>query len=206
MGLGKVIAGRMQRQSELVEKARAEFNFRSIQSWLPQKSRVLDVGAWACYLGQLLRDRRNCEVLSLDVIDANKTSMPFRKFDGKTLPVDSGSYDVVLLLYVLHHAEDDEPLLREAGRVLRDQGRLLVAEDCIDSLWDRILTEGFHVWLWLIAKMSRDGTFRTNDQWKVRFRKAGFNVLETVPLGHHLGRVLWPNNILYVLEKMPVRH
>ena len=86
MSLGKVIAGRMQRQSELVEKARAEFNFRSIQSWLPQKSRVLDVGAWACYLGQLLRDRRNCEVLSLDVIDANKTSMPFRKFDGKTLP------------------------------------------------------------------------------------------------------------------------
>jgi SAM-dependent methyltransferase len=142
-----------------------------------------------------------CEVLSLDVIDANKTDMPFQVFDGKTLPTDSGSFDVVLLLYVLHHAADDQPLLDEAHRVLRDGGRLLIAEDSVDGLWNRVLTVGFHVYLWLATRMSCDGAFRTTSQWQERFRNAGLEIRETISLGHHLGRLLWPNNVLFVLEK-----
>src|ERR1035441_154933 len=125
----------MQRESARIEKARAEFNFRSIEALIPRGSRVLDVGAWSCYLGQLLRDRMGCEVLSLDVVNANQTDMPFQVFDGQALPVDSGSFDVVLFLYVLHHAADDQPLLDEASRVLRDGGCLLIAEDSVDGLW-----------------------------------------------------------------------
>ena len=204
MALERLIAHSMQQQSERIEKARAEFNFGSIQSWIPRNSRVLDVGAWKCYLGQLLRDRKGCEVLALDVADANKTDIPFQTFDGKTLPVNAHSFDVVLVLYVLHHAADDEPLLRESSRVLRDGGLLLVAEDCVDSFWDRVLTIGFHVWLRLITKMSRDGEFRKKDQWQARFRKAGFRVRKTISLGHHVGRLLWPNNVLFILEKEAV--
>src|ERR1035438_308212 len=74
----------MQRESARIEKARAEFNFRSIEALIPRGSRVLDVGAWNCYLGQLLRDRMGCEVLSLDVVDANKTDMPFQVFRSET--------------------------------------------------------------------------------------------------------------------------
>ena len=206
MGFADVIAGKMQQESERVERARAEFNYKSVQSWISQGSKVLDVGAWACYLGEMLRDRKRCDVLSLDVIDVNKTGMPFQKFDGRNLPVEDRSYDVVLLLYVLHHAADDEPLLREAGRVLRDRGLLLVAEDCVDTLWDKILTEGFHIWLWLVARMTRDGKFRTGNQWQARFPETGFHVRETISLGHHLGRFLWPNNVLYVLEKESAGH
>ena len=201
MGFGQMIARKMQNESTRVEKARAEFNFRSIQAQIPRGSRVLDVGAWSCYLGELLRDRMGCEVLSLDVINANKTDMPFQVFDGRTLPVDAGSFDVVLLLYVLHHAADDQPLLHEANRVLRERGCLLVAEDSVDGLWNRVLTVGFHGWLWLVTRMSCDGTFRTADQWLKRFSEAGLGVKATISLGHHLGRFLWPNNILFVLSK-----
>jgi len=201
MGLGQYIATRMRKEAERVEKARAEFNFRSIEAKVPQGCKVLDVGAWSCYLGELLRDRKGCEVLSLDVLDANKTDMPFQIFNGETLPVESGSFDVILLLYVLHHAADDEPLLHEARRVLRHNGRLLVAEDSVDGLWNRILTVGFHGYLWLATRMSCDGTFRTRDQWRTRFQKAGLQLIETCSLGHHLGRLLWPNNVLFVLER-----
>ena len=201
MGFGQMIARKMQNESTRVEKARAEFNFRSIQAQIPRGSRVLDVGAWSCYLGELLRDRMGCEVLSLDVINANKTDMPFQVLDGRTLPVDAGSFDVVLLLYVLHHAADDQPLLHEANRVLRERGCLLVAEDSVDGLWNRVLTVGFHGWLWLVTRMSCDGTFRTADQWLKRFSEAGLAVKATISLGHHLGRFLWPNNILFVLSK-----
>jgi len=201
MRLGQLVADTIQKASARIEKERAEFNFRSIQAFVPMGSRVLDVGAWSCYLGQMLRDRLQCEVVSLDVVDANKTDMPFQVFDGKVFPVESGSFDVVLLLYVLHHAAEDRPLLEEARRVLRDHGRVLVAEDSVDGVWNRILTLGFHLYLWLVTRMACDGTFRTTPQWQQRFYDAGFTLHKTLPLGHHLGHVLWPNNVLFVLEK-----
>lgn len=201
MHIGQVIAAKLQKESARVEKERAEFNFRSIQALVPQRCKVLDVGAWSCYLGQLLRDRMGCEVLSLDVVNANKTDMPFQVFDGKSLPVDSRNFDVVLFLYVLHHAKDDQPLLDEARRVLRDGGCLLVAEDSVDGPWNRALTAGFHLWLWLATRMTCDGKFRTADRWQKRFHAAGFEVKETIFLGHHLGRFLWPSNVLFVLRK-----
>lgn len=199
--LAQAITTKLQSESERVEKLRAEFNYSSIQAQIPRGSQVLDVGAWSGYLGPLLRDRRDCDVLGVDVVNANKTDVPFEVFDGKALPVESNSFDVILLLYVLHHAADDEPLLLEANRVLRDDGCLLVAEDSVDTLWDRLVTVGFHVWLWLVTKMGQDGTFRTTDQWQQRFRKMGFRVKKTIALGHHLGRFLWPRNTLFILEK-----
>ena len=77
-------------------------------------------------------ERKGCEVLCLDVVNVNKTDIPFQVFDGRALPVEARSYDVVLFLYVLHHAADDQPLLDEARRVLRDGGCLLIAEDSVD--------------------------------------------------------------------------
>ena len=201
MGLPQRIARRFDKESERVERARAEFNYRSVEAYIPRGARVLDVGAWSCYLGELLRDRLACDVLSLDVVDANQTGMPFCVFDGRTLPVDTASFDVVLLLYVLHHAVEDTPLLNEARRVLREDGRLVVAEDSVDSLWNRIITVGFHVWLYLITRMGCDGKFRRSEEWRERFRIAGFQVKESSWLGRHLGRRLWPNNLLFVLEK-----
>jgi SAM-dependent methyltransferase len=199
--LAQVFAAKLQRKSESVEKARAEFNYRSIREQVPRGCKVLDVGAWSCYLGELLRDRLGCEVLSLDVVNANKTDMPFQVFDGTALPVDSRSYDVVLFLYVLHHAPDDQPLLDEAGRVLRDGGCLLIAEDCVDGLWNRALAVGFHIWLWMATGMTCHGRFRTTGQWLEHLHAARLLIKETVYLGHHLGRRLWPNNVLFVLRK-----
>jgi SAM-dependent methyltransferase len=201
MGIGTAIAARFEQKSDFIEQARAEFNYDSIHAHIPDGAKVLDVGAWRCHLGGLLRDRKHCRVLNLDVIDANRTEMPVRIFDGAKLPVESAAYDAVLLLYVLHHASDDEPLLREARRVVRDGGCVLVAEDSVNGLWDRIVTLGFHLWLRLVTGMTRDGTFRTTAQWRERFHAMGFTIKETVSLGHHLGRFGWPNNILFVLER-----
>jgi SAM-dependent methyltransferase len=151
-----------------------------------------------------LRDRLGCDVLSLDVVDANKTDVPFRLFDGRTLPVGSGGFDVILLLYVLHHATDDAVLLREAKRVLADQGRVIVAEDCVDGLRNRARTVSFHVWLWVVTRMTWH-QFRTTEAWVKRFREIGFDVSTQVDLGPHLGRRFWPRNTLFVLTKSECR-
>src|ERR1041385_4993040 len=202
MLLAEAITSRIESASERIEKERAEFNYKSISAWLSRGSKVLDVGAWNWYLGHLLRDRMGCNVLSVDVVNANKTHMPFRLFDGRTLPVESHSHDTILLLYVLHHAADDETLLKEAHRALRDGGQLLVAEDNVENLWNWIVTVGFHVWLGLVAQMSCSGHFRTPSQWQKRFEAAGFRIKETISLGHHIQRFWWPKNTLFILEKI----
>jgi SAM-dependent methyltransferase len=201
MTLSQAVSAKLRTKAETVERARAEFNFSCIAPEIAPRSNVLDIGAWKCYLGELLQERRGCDVLGLDVVDANKTDVPLRLFDGQTLPVDSGDFDVVLLLYVLHHAAEDERLLQEARRVLTDDGILIIAEDVVDGLWNRVLTMGFHVWLWLVTGMTWNGQFRKIAEWQKRFQSLGFETCSTKLLGHHLGRCLWPRNVLFVLRK-----
>jgi ubiquinone/menaquinone biosynthesis C-methylase UbiE len=48
--------------------------------------------------------------------------------DGRALPVRDASADRVLLIEVLHHVDDATAVLREALRVLRPGGSILVEE------------------------------------------------------------------------------
>jgi SAM-dependent methyltransferase len=55
----------------------------------------------------------------VDVLVRDSTAIPVRSFDGIRMPHADASVDVVLLVDVLHHAEDAVMLLREAARVAR---------------------------------------------------------------------------------------
>lgn len=51
------------------------------------------------------------------------------------IPLASGSADLVIALDVLEHLDDDVAGLREAARVLKPGGRLLVTVPALPSLW-----------------------------------------------------------------------
>ena len=54
--------------------------------------------------------------------------------EGQDLPFDDGSFDAVIYSYSLHHVPTDDipSALREARRVLRAGGRLVVVEPAVD--------------------------------------------------------------------------
>lgn len=185
-------------KSDRIRAHHAERNFGSVVAHVPRGARVLDVGAGDGRLAALLRDRLGCEVQGVDVTDACQTDIPFATYDGTKLPVGDATQDVVLLMYVLHHAADDAAVLAEVRRVLAPGGVVIVAEDQVETWRQRAITVGFHVWLLTFTFMGWRGKFRKLAAWRARFAAAGLHVEDAIDLGAN-GR-LWPRNLLVTLR------
>jgi len=179
----------------------AERTFGQIAPYVPAGSRVVDLGAYDGRLGRLLHERAACGVELVDIVDHNVTSLPFHRYDGRTVPLADGSCDVVIAMYVLHHAKDDLQLLREMRRIVAPGGRVLIAEDLVDRFAQRAITIGFHIWLATFTFMGWS-RFRTTAAWRDRFTAAGLSLdpgsYGVVSLG--AAGPLWPRNVLYVLR------
>lgn len=97
---------RVQRLSELLSQM------------IPPESSVLDVGCGDAKLAwSLLQRRPDLRIEGVDVLIRKQTWIPVKLFDGETLPYANSSFDVVMLIDVLHHTLDPLALLREALRV-----------------------------------------------------------------------------------------
>ena len=85
--------------------------------------------------------------------------------------------------------------------MVADDGRVLVAEDRVETWGERWLTIAFHLWLLAFTFMGWKGTFKRQSAWQARFAQAGLTVERTVELGR--SRRLLPKNVLYVLAPTP---
>lgn len=87
---------------------------------LPEQARVLDVGCGNGLIDRLIAERRtDVTIAGLDLIVRPETHIPVTQFDGKHIPFEDDSFDVVMFVDVLHHTDDPEILLAEARRVAR---------------------------------------------------------------------------------------
>lgn len=85
---------------------------------IPRNSRVLDVGCGDGRIAQLLMQMRSdLSIQGIDVLIRPGTRIPAEAFDGQRIPHDKDSFDAVMLVDVLHHAENPLGLLEEALRV-----------------------------------------------------------------------------------------
>ena len=167
---------RVQRLSELLSQI------------IPRECSVLDVGcgdgkvAWS-----LLKRRPDLRIEGVDVLMRKRTWLPVKSFDGKTLPDVGSSFDVVMLIDVLHHTLDPLALLREALRV---SCRWLIIKDHV--------LQGFAAGLKLrfmdYAGNSDNGVampynYLTEKQWEELERILG---LRTEAKVRDLGLYRWP--------------
>ncbi len=105
---------------------RAEAVARLCLPFLRPSDRVLDIGSGTGQVARRMRHRvssvRTCDVADLGCYP----DTPPLLFDGRRLPYADASFDVALLLFVLHHAVDPRSLLAEASRLA---ARVVVFED-----------------------------------------------------------------------------
>ena len=93
---------------------------KHIADVLPRDAQVLDVGSGDGLLAKRVMELRpDVRIRGVDVLARPTSHIPVEMFDGVTLPFGDYTFDAVMMVDVLHHAIEQDALLREMSRVTR---------------------------------------------------------------------------------------
>lgn len=97
--------------------------------------RVLDVGCGDGLIASLVQQRRpDVRIEGIEILRRPHTHIPVTLFDGKSIPHASAGFDAVMFVDVLHHTDDARILLREAARVARPGGAIVLKDHLRDGV------------------------------------------------------------------------
>lgn len=155
-----------------LERVRNKGVLECFEDYLKKGDRILDFG---CGLGgvseKLVSD--GYDVVSLDVRDISLTGVKPVIYDGKKIPFKNDSFDVVLVLAVLHHTPDPEKLLKEVGRVAE---KIVLLEDVYDGWFGKYITFFFDS-LFNLEFFGYPHSNKSDKEWKECFKKLGFSLV-----------------------------
>ena len=129
---------------------------------------IADLGSGEGLVGELLAQKARkvfCVDISKKIVKFGKTNaekngiknIEFLHGDIEKIPLKTKSVDVALFSQSLHHAKNPETALKEAHRVLRDSGRLIIldliehqftqAKEVYGDLWLGFSKNTLHNWI-----------------------------------------------------------
>jgi ubiquinone/menaquinone biosynthesis C-methylase UbiE len=178
---------------------------RRIAPHLEPGQSLLDLGAGTGFMARWLRDHSGVRPTLTDLVNYpnRDPELAFiHQRDPGHVPVDAGSFDVVLLMFVLHHmprTEDQERLLDEAVRIAKR--RVIVAEDTPTSRVDHLFNVAWDWVLNLRHGVPTPFTFRSVDAWEQSFKERDLSIAHVETY-----RPLWPtlgmyHHTLFVLDR-----
>ena len=152
---------------------RAEFFAKRFEPFLPAGSRVLDIGGgWGFYAEPLAR--RGHHLTVLDVVKPGYQKSPVVVYDGGRFPFADKSFDVSLLVTMLHHVPDPPAIIREAGSVTKRA--LIVVEDlyhhALGRFWT-VLRDRFYNFEFF----GHPCQFRKKKEWVELFSQLGYRLI-----------------------------
>ena len=158
---------------------------------IPRHSCLLDVGCGDGLLGRLIMERLpGVELKGLDTLVRRQTHIPVEGFDGQVIPYQDDSFDLAMLVDVLHHTEAPMRLLGEAARVAREAILIKdhISQGILDALTLRVMD-------W--TGNARHGvplpyTYWSKQRWLEAFDKLGLTInVWTQDLGLYPGAINW---------------
>ena len=88
------------------------------------------------------------------------TNLSFISYDGIDFPFDTGSFDLVVTRYALHHFPDIEHSIGEVSRVLKSAGMLFISDPCPNECDKERFVDDY-------MRLKKDGhiKFYTKNEW-----------------------------------------
>jgi len=114
-------------QSETCLRQLRRSEIETVKKWFGANIRVLEIGGGSGYQASLLTSY-GCQVSSIDLENRKKTQkayFPVQGYDGRHLPFESASFDLVFSSNVLEHVQDLPNLFIEMRRVLKTEGSMI---------------------------------------------------------------------------------
>ena len=176
-----------------VAKRRARVISRHLAEFIPRDATMLDVGCGDGEIASLVGQARpDLTIRGVDVLVRTETSIPVEHYDGKVLPCEDKSYDVVTLVDVLHHCDEPEEVMREAGRVAR---QAVLIKDHTREGWAAGLTLRMMDWVGNHRYgVALPYNYWSTLQWQNAFRNLGWDLQRHTD---RLGLYPWPANLLF---------
>lgn len=171
-----------------VAEPRARMLSSHLAKLIPRDVYVLDIGCGDGLITRLItRPRPDLSVRGIDVLVRDKTWIPVESFDGRPIPFGNTSFDTVILVDVLPHADDAVGLLSEAIRVSRHT--VLIKDHTVEGFLagpafrfkDR--TGNLH------HGVSLPYEYWPRQRWNKTFESVGVKVIKWK---HYLGLCSWP--------------
>jgi len=146
--------------------------------------RVLDLGCGACELAQYLSETYGQKVTGVDISADSFPNKPnitkntkhircIRKDAAQLSFIGNETIDAVAMSWALHEMKNPQAVLREAHRVLRPGGKVLVVEFPRNSLAQKLWNENYY----------------TSEELVNSLRKAGFEDIRAKRIEHK--QILW---------------
>ncbi len=110
-------------------KPRARKSAKYIMPQIPNGAAVLDIGAGNGLIAEIIANEKRAQMTLIDVLDWNLSRFPLVLYHGTRIPFRDKQFDVALLIDVVHHAEDEKALMKEAIRVAK---KVILVEEVHD--------------------------------------------------------------------------
>ncbi len=131
---------------------------------------VLDCGCGSMRISEMLQEKSEVTAFGADVIRLNHNNRNFCLCSGENLAFKSGSFDVVFLIFTLHHITNPMLALQEGLRVANK--RLIVLEDVYQNKPELQLlkTLDWYGNIFISKDMNFPFNFKTENEWKSIFK------------------------------------
>lgn len=161
------------RDSEFLKNRKNDF-IRKIEPYLKKTDSIIDIGCGGAHIAKALKDM-GYHATPLDI--KNKSYFEDMQpiiYNGEKIPFPDASFDVALLLTVLHHIKNPLITLAEAKRVSK---RIIIIEDLHVGLFQKYLTFAMD------SLLNREffghpHTNKTEKEWETTFQEMGLKILD----------------------------
>ncbi len=147
------------------------------------KGTALDVGCGDGSIIYQIHKQFRLRVCGVDIVKNLRYKIPFVKGDGECLPFKANSFEVVLLIFVLHHSKNPERVLLECQRI--SQSKIIILEDIPKGLFSKLTTKlldylGNLILLPLLGleRMNPPSHLKSDEEWCQCFQHFNFKLIK----------------------------